>query len=579
MALPNLLATPRGRLAAFFLLYVTEGIPLGFVVTAVATQLRRMGVGPAEIGTIVAAFYLPWAFKWAVGPVVDVVRSRRWGHRRAWIIGTQLAMAGTLMSIWWVPMPQEMALFVGLLLVHNAFGATQDVAIDALAVGSLADDERGLANGLMFAGAQVGQALGGAGTLYLSGYTGFDATYAIVPATILLVTVLVVLPMREAASPGTGASGLRDAGREMRAFVEQAFRAFLGSRSALAGVAYALLPNGALALSLALQANLAVEFGMNDAQVASLSLATTLLGAGCMVLGGWMSDRFGRRRMLALFLVLMSVPTAYLAWMLHRAGYVMPRAPGSPPIPELITQLWIAGMVHAAALGLMYGPRTAVFMDITDARVAATQFTAYMAMLNVAIAFAATWQGIAVEALGYPTTLLLDALAGLLSLPLLPLLKRAAEDVAAGDPKAEARARTCAAVLAVGCAAFVPWWLLHDPKGPAAGVANTVYTLVFVCSALFLVAGTLLQAQTSGWRLVHRVMAVVLIGLYARRFLPAAPPEALKGLVAVVAVFGAVLLARLSRQAWPGLALRTPAPAPAAASAPAPAAGRESPAG
>ena len=80
MALPNLLAAPRGRLAAFFLLYVTEGIPLGFVVTAVATQLRRMGVGPAEIGTIVATFYLPWAFKWAVGPVVDVVRSRRFGQ-------------------------------------------------------------------------------------------------------------------------------------------------------------------------------------------------------------------------------------------------------------------------------------------------------------------------------------------------------------------------------------------------------------------------------------------------------------------------------------------------------------------
>ena len=35
-----------------------------------------------------------------------------------------------------------------------------DVAIDALAVGSLAEDERGLANGLMFAGAALGQAVG-----------------------------------------------------------------------------------------------------------------------------------------------------------------------------------------------------------------------------------------------------------------------------------------------------------------------------------------------------------------------------------------------------------------------------------
>ena len=47
-------------LSAFFLLYITEGIPLGFAATAVATQLRRQGVGPAEIT-------LP-----------SVMRSRRW---------------------------------------------------------------------------------------------------------------------------------------------------------------------------------------------------------------------------------------------------------------------------------------------------------------------------------------------------------------------------------------------------------------------------------------------------------------------------------------------------------------------
>ena len=83
--LPNLLATRKGRLAAFFALYVTEGIPLGFAATAIAYHLRKLGVGPAEIGAFVGSFYLPWAFKWAFGPLVDVFRSQRWGHRRAWI--------------------------------------------------------------------------------------------------------------------------------------------------------------------------------------------------------------------------------------------------------------------------------------------------------------------------------------------------------------------------------------------------------------------------------------------------------------------------------------------------------------
>jgi len=39
IALPDLLATKKGRLATFFLLYVTEGIPLGFTAVAIAAQM------------------------------------------------------------------------------------------------------------------------------------------------------------------------------------------------------------------------------------------------------------------------------------------------------------------------------------------------------------------------------------------------------------------------------------------------------------------------------------------------------------------------------------------------------------
>ena len=108
MRLPNLLATRRGRLAAFFSLYITEGIPLGFAAVAVATQLRRQGVGPAEIGAFVGSFYLPWAFKWAFGPLVDVFAIERLGRRRGWIIITQLLLAATLMSTMLIPLPDKL---------------------------------------------------------------------------------------------------------------------------------------------------------------------------------------------------------------------------------------------------------------------------------------------------------------------------------------------------------------------------------------------------------------------------------------------------------------------------------------
>lgn len=74
------------------------------------------------------------------------------------------------------------------------------------------------------------------------------------------------------------------------------------------------------------------------------------------------------------------------------------------------------------ANGLMYGTRTALFMDITTPAVAATQFTAYMALMNLVISYSATWQGWSIENWGYPLTLVLDGAAGMLCLACLPFM-------------------------------------------------------------------------------------------------------------------------------------------------------------
>ena len=71
----------------------------------------------------------------------------------------------------------------------------------------------------------------------------------------------------------------------------------------------------------------------------------------------------------------------------------------------------------------MYGTRTALFMDVVDPAVAATQFTAYMAVLNLTTSYTSAWQGFALARWGYPTTLRLDAVFGLLGLVVLPWLK------------------------------------------------------------------------------------------------------------------------------------------------------------
>src|SRR6185503_3142280 len=111
MRMPDLLASRKGRLTAFFFLYLTEGIPLGFTATAIATQMRRQGVGPGEIGAFVGSLYLPWAFKWAIGPFVDVLSSDRFGRRRMWIVLAQVMMVLALMAAYPVAFTTQLKLF------------------------------------------------------------------------------------------------------------------------------------------------------------------------------------------------------------------------------------------------------------------------------------------------------------------------------------------------------------------------------------------------------------------------------------------------------------------------------------
>ncbi|MBL6706131.1 MAG: hypothetical protein ISQ06_08470, partial [Planctomycetaceae bacterium] len=92
-------------------------------------------------------------------------------------------------------------------------------------------------------------------------------------------------------------------------------------------------------------------------------------------------------------------------------------------VPEgLVDSFWWAVMFYMAAQGLMYGTRTAVFMQISNPAVAATQFTAYMAMMNLVTAYTSWWQGVVIEEYGYPMTLFIDASTGLICLAVLPFL-------------------------------------------------------------------------------------------------------------------------------------------------------------
>ncbi|MEI7899520.1 MAG: MFS transporter [bacterium] len=432
----NLLATRRGRLTAFFFLYLTEGIPTGFALVAMVTQMRRLGISPEDIGVFAAAFNIPWALKWVMGPVIDLCYSDRLGRRRVWIVGAQVLMCLVLMMTMAVDLGTQIKLLSALIILHNVFAATQDVAIDALACGTLAEHERGTANGLMFAGAYCGQAVGGAGVLYLLSW-GFPlyVAFFFVIGSILTVTLVVSLRLREPLlDPGAPLEGprLKAVALALHRYCKDARQAFFGTRAAAVGLVVALLPMGPYSLSLALANNLSVELGMGDGLIAKLTLLSTLVSALACVLGGYMSDRFGRKRMLSLYIVGTAVPTVLLAWGMHQQNWIFPVAmdlADRPVASTFLLALFIGtSMAYALFQGLLYGTRTALFMDVCKPAVAATQFTAYMALMNVVLGYSTYWQCRFISRLGYPATLLIDAGLGLACLILLPFMTKHQEE-------------------------------------------------------------------------------------------------------------------------------------------------------
>jgi len=438
--LPNPLASRWGRLMAFFFLYVTEGIPYGFATVAIVFQLRDEGYLEDEIGVFSGLILLPWSFKWVVGPFVDLLFSERFGPRRGWIVGCQILMAVTLLA--YIPIDTSASLFAltVALTIHNCVSATQDVAIDALACGVLKSDERGLANGVMFAGAYVGQAIGGSTVLRLMGGipgipgladgVAFETTFWIVAAGILLVTIFVSIPLKEVGLDTSLRRGgtLGEAAGEVGNYLVDAIRSFFANRTACLALIICLLPAGALFLGMQLHTALAKRLDFSREELADLTLVTSIVPAVFCVIGGYLSDRLGRRISLAVYILLTVVPTLWIASEIYfdlgwrNFGSDSARHPES--IPESIKNMFWTGVVlHSAIQGLIYGTRIAMFMDIANPDVAATQFTAYMSLQNFVLSYTAMWQGFAITRFGYPIALLIDCGLGILAVFLLPFLK------------------------------------------------------------------------------------------------------------------------------------------------------------
>lgn len=156
--MPLILADNRLlRFFSFTVFYVAQGLPFGLVSVALPAFLAERGTEPGAIGGFIGLAMLPWSFKLLAGPLMDRFTYLAMGRRRPWVILAQLGLVVVGGSFMFFPEGLEnLAILTTLCFLLNCFGATQDVAVDGMAIDVLPREEHGRANAFMAFGQVAG---------------------------------------------------------------------------------------------------------------------------------------------------------------------------------------------------------------------------------------------------------------------------------------------------------------------------------------------------------------------------------------------------------------------------------------
>jgi len=404
----DLTGSTAGRKGLFALLYLAEGAPIGFIWWAVPTRLREAGIPVGTIALLTSVVILPWAFKFLWAPLVDVLRGPRWG-RRAWIVSAQLLMGLTLLPLAFLAWESSIGLLLAILLLHAFAAATQDVAIDAWAISVTPPEERGGVNGWMQSGMLLGRWLFGAGFLIVA--HRIDDTLAVLAMVgVIWSTTLVVLLAADRDTHGSDGPLLATARARLREFLATLRRA-LRRQETWWGIALALIAFAGFKAVGDIAGPFLVDRGLAQSQIGhffTAALVAMILGA---LAGGWAADRLGNVRAIRGFVVLAAlVIVATSAASVSRAdGHV----------------LIIAGMLGVyLCAGLLTASAYALLMQLTDPRLGATQFSAYMGAVNACESWSGFTAGQLAERFDYPVAFVAVSLLSLLALPLLARIGR-----------------------------------------------------------------------------------------------------------------------------------------------------------
>jgi PAT family beta-lactamase induction signal transducer AmpG len=394
----------RTRFGVATLLYFAQGIPKGLLQVAMPAWLASQGLSAYAIASYLSLVILPWVFKLFTGPLMDRYQYPAMGLRRPWVLGAQLGMALSLCLLTYVDDPvNQMGLLTAIAVFVNVFAATQDVAVDGMAIDLVPETEQGRINAFMSCGKAVGWSVSAALSGVMLGTVGLGST-ALLGAGVSFLVFLIFLGVREREGerflPWTSGESVAPQRKDHSLLsLIRSLQGVLWTRSSrvvflvlffyglISGYGDALMPIAAIQL-----------FQFTPEQWSGLVASMGLIGAFLALGIGPLIDRFGVKRISILALGLVGAHAMLLAlteFLWVNELYV-----------QVMLSLWV--LLDPLLMVCMI----AIAMSICTRGISATQFAVYMSVANLGGSSGSKLYGVVSEQVDFVQSYFL--LAGLL---------------------------------------------------------------------------------------------------------------------------------------------------------------------
>ena len=357
----------------FFNLYFAEGLMIAITTVVTTLYLREQGVSIPITTLIVGIVNIPWILKFIWGPIVD--HFIKFGRKTFIIFGGILSVIAMLVASIVNPGVSLIPFAILIFTSHIGIGFI-DVSTDAWAIDVSIEKDRGKINGSMFAGQYSAWAIGAAILPFIGSNFGYGYAY-FTNGIIILFLLIFPFIIKETLQLKT-----------RQKIIQIIKKEFKKKTTLLVALFSPLVFMNEGMLSFIIPIFMRDSLGLGDVQIGLISAILPLTLAIGSIVGGVTTDKFGRKKTLYVLLFLSAIFTASLI---------------------LANNWWKLSIIYGIIGFLMGGHSTvscALFMDVTNPRIAATQYGIFTGIANIGLNGGGMFTGTLAAALSFSQTFL-----------------------------------------------------------------------------------------------------------------------------------------------------------------------------